>query len=313
MRKITLGLAIAVSCLTYSQKCLASDFQQLISGKQAPLTKQLQDLNDSWRQVAISGQYEMADFMKSWTNLFGIDSYNNIYYTQGKTVKINHENYVVAYRLPASDKTLNIQSLFENLLNNAMMGSMASLTNTDCDSIVSSAKITPETNIQLSLLNLKTIGSLNDVRPFDLQTELARSEKFEQQSKETCELAKLEAINLQVDSNLSSLGVALHSYAEQNSGELPDMSNFESVQQALQDFVYDQSIFYHPETLEPYLANASLSAKNLADLDPEQEIVAFYEPQPAADGTIGVVYVDGLCQRIAPEDWEKVKETSELP
>jgi hypothetical protein len=81
----------------------------------------------------------------------------------------------------------------------------------------------------------------------------------------------------------------------------------------LQNFVYDESIFYHPETLEPYLANASLSAKNLADLDHDLEIVAFYEPQPAADGTIGVVYVDGLYQRIAPEDWEKIKETSQLP
>ena len=43
------------------------------------------------------------------------------------------------------------------------------------------------------------------------------------------------------------------------------------------------------------------------------EIVAFYEPSPAADGTIGVVYTDGFYQRIAPEDWSAVKAASKLP
>lgn len=308
MRKITLTLAIVTFIFSYGQKCLANDFQDLISGKQVPLNRQLKDLNDSWRQIAISGQYEMADLMKSWANIFSADSYNNIYYTQGQTVMVNNETYVVAYRLPTLSKTLTIQSLFENV-----MGSMASFTGTDCDSIVSPAKITPETNIQLSLLNLKTIGSLNDVRPFDLKTELAMLEKAEQESKEACEQAKLEAVNLKVESNLRDLGIALHSYTEQHEGKLPDMTSLEAVKVALQDFIFDESIFLHPETLEPYLVNTSLSAQNLADLDSPGETVAFYEAQPAVDGTIGVVYADGFYQRIQPEDWEKVKRTSKLP
>ncbi len=308
MRKITLSLAVAVSCLTYSQKCLASDFQELISGKQAPLTKQLQDLNDSWRQIAISGQYEMADLMKSWTNLFGANLYNNIYYTQGKTVKVNSETYVVAYRLASSGEALNINSLFENV-----MGSVAGLAGGDCDAIASAQKISPETPISLSLLNVKTIGSLNNVRPFDLEADIAILEKAEQQSKEACEQANLATINSQTESNLQNLGNALQSYAEQNENKFPDMTSFETVKLALQEFVYDDSVFYQPETLEPYLVNSFLSSKNLSDLENWMEIVAFYEAQPAADGTVGVVYADGFYQRVLPEDWSAVKAASKLP
>jgi hypothetical protein len=308
MRKIALSLAIVTSMLTYNQKCLANDFQELISGQQAPLTKQLKDLDDSWRQIAISGQYEMADLMKSWTNLFAPGMYDNIYYTQGQTVKVNDENYIVAYRLASSGEPLNINSWLEGF-----MGSISGVTGGDCAAITSPEKITPETTISLSLLNLKTIGSLNNVRPFDLETDLALLEKAEQQSKKACEQANLLAVNSQVESNLQSLGSALRSYAEQNENKLPDMSSLETVKLALYEFIYDDSVFYHPETFEPYLVNASLSAKNLTELDNGREIVAFYEASPAADGTIGVVYTDGVYQRIAPEDWQAVKQASKLP
>lgn len=306
MRKITLALAVATSMLTYSQKCLANDFQELISGKQAPLTKQLKDLDDSWRQIAISGQYEMADLMKSWTSLFGADFYNNIYYTQGETVKVNQENYIVAYRLASSGEPMNIFSMFENV-----MGTMGGMTGGDCAALVPPKSITSETTISLSLLNLKTIGSLNNVRPFDLETDLALLKKTEQQSREACEQANMAMVESQVSSNLQSLSSALHSYAEQNQDQLPDMSSLEAVESALQEFVYDSSVFYHPGTLEPFLVNASLSAKKLSELD--TEIVSFYEATPAADGTIGVVYINGLYQRLSPEEWEAVKEASNLP
>jgi hypothetical protein len=306
MRKITLALAVATSMLTYSQKCLANDFQELISGKQAPLTKQLKDLDDSWRQIAISGQYEMADLMKSWTSLFGADFYNNIYYTQGETVKVNQENYIVAYRLASSGEPMNIFSMFENV-----MGTMGGMTGGDCAALVPPKSITSETTISLSLLNLKTIGSLNNVRPFDLETDLALLEKTEQQSREACEQANMAMVESQVSSNLQILSSALHSYAEQNQDQLPDMSSLEAVESALQEFVYDSSVFYHPGTLEPFLVNASLSAKKLSELD--TEIVSFYEATPAADGTIGVVYINGLYQRLSPEEWEAVKEASNLP
>lgn len=307
MGKITLTLAILSSILAYSPKCLADDFQDLISGQKAPLTKQLKDLNESWRQIAISGQYEMADLMKSWTSIFGINSYNNIYYTQGKTVIVNDESYVVAYRLPISDQ-MTMQSFMENI-----MSLMGGLTGSDCDEIGTVDKITPQTNLQLSLLNLKTIGSLNDIRPFNLESELAAAEKIQQQSQATCEQIKIEKINSEVESDLRELGIALQSYADQHQGKLPKMNSSETVKEALGDLVYDPAFFVHPETIEPYLPNPALSNKTLVDINNPTETVTFYESKPAADGTIGVVFADGYYERLSPEDWEVIKKSSKLP
>jgi hypothetical protein len=307
MRKIAIALALAASVSTYAQKSYAGDFQGLISGEQAPLHRQLKDLDSSWRQVAISGQYEMGDLMKSWTGLFGAAGYNNIYYTQGQTVRVNDETYVVAYRLPSSGKPIDFKSLVEN--------TMGSFGITDCSVNVSTStpKITPETNISLSLLNIKTIGSLNDVRPFNLKEDLAALEKIEQESKAACEQAKLSSANSGDESHLKSLSVALQSYADNHDGKLPNMKDSDGVKVALKDFVTDESIFFNPETLEPYLPNPSLSGKKLSDLANGDGVVAFYEANPAADGTVGVIMVDGYYQRMALEEWQKVKQESKLP
>jgi hypothetical protein len=312
MRKIAIALTLAASICTYAQKSYAGDFQSLISGQQAPLNKKLKDLDSSWRQVAISGQYEMGDLMKSWSGLFGAAGYNNIYYTQGQTVRVNDETYVVAYRLPSSGKPLDFKAFVENA-----MGSFAS---TDCSATISSSmpKITPETTISLSLLNVKTIGSLNDVRPFDLKADLAALEKMEQESKAACEQAELERAKLSTassvdESNLKNLGFALQSYADSHDGKLPNMKDSDGVKVALKDFVTDESTFINPETSEPYLPNPSLSGKKIADLANSDRVVAFYEANPAADGTVGVVMLDGFYQRMTPEDWQKVKQESKLP
>jgi prepilin-type processing-associated H-X9-DG protein len=42
-------------------------------------------------------------------------------------------------------------------------------------------------------------------------------------------------------------------------------------------------------------------------------MVVFYEPNPAADGTRGVVYLDGHVSRVKAEDWARVKKQSKIP
>lgn len=113
MRKTAIILALTALISTYSQSSYGSDFETLVSGQQIPLTKSLKDFDDSWRQISISGQFEMGDFMKNWAGLFGGSSYNYVYYTQGKTVKVADETYVIAYRLPSTAEGLNMRTLME--------------------------------------------------------------------------------------------------------------------------------------------------------------------------------------------------------
>jgi hypothetical protein len=175
MKKTAIFLAASALLSTYSQPSYASDFGQLVSGQQIPLTRKLGDLDDSWRQMSVSGQYEMGDFMKNWAGLLGGSSYHYVYYTQGETVEVAEETYVVAYRLPATGEGLNFRTLIESTFT---MG---------CSDSFLPIKLTPETMLSLSLLNIRTIGSLNDVRTFNLETELSASEKQYEEAKVSCE------------------------------------------------------------------------------------------------------------------------------
>jgi len=175
MSKTAIILTLTALIATYPQSSYGSDFENLVSGQQVPLAKSLKDLDNSWRQISISGQFEMGDFMKNWAGLFGGSSYNYVYYTQGKTVKVADETYVIAYRLPSTGQGLNMRTLMETTFS---MG---------CTESSLPVQLKPETSLSLALLNIRTIGSLNDVRPFNLKEELAASEQQYQEAKTTCE------------------------------------------------------------------------------------------------------------------------------
>lgn len=146
MRRIAITVALAAAIATH-QPSFAAEVNELLSGKTFPLTMKLNQLNSEWRGLSISGQFEVGDWMQSFGtlfgSLFGTGSSSNLYYTKGQTVTIGSETYMVAYRLQST-----------------------------------SGKVAPETTLALSLLNLRTIGSLNNIRSFNLEQEIATLERM---------------------------------------------------------------------------------------------------------------------------------------
>lgn len=298
MRKTAIILALTTLISTYSQPSYAENLEELLSGQKLPLTVQLKNLDNSWRQITINGQFEMGDLLQTYSSLFG-GSTNNIYYTQGQMVKIGSETYIIAYRLPSKGEAVSFSSIFQSVLGGTAQPAPDN-------------KLTLETPLTLSLLNLRTIGSLNNVRSFNLDETIAASEKAYQESLAAYEKTHLESINTEVNSHLQSLTSALITYATDNNGVLPKMDNVNTVESILADRV-DSSYYLHPETAEPYQINFSLSGKNLADIPNPEETIVFYEAKPASDGTRGVSFLDGSVQRIADADWSTVKQKSKLP
>ncbi|HEY9614070.1 hypothetical protein [Allocoleopsis sp.] len=300
MRRTAIVLALTAVLSLYGQRTDAADFEQLLSGSLAPLNVKLKDLDSSWRQISISGQFEMGDLLQTYSNLFGGKGNSGVYYTQGKTVTFGGETYVIAYRLVSTSQGVSFRSLIESTLGG---GSKPS----EID------RLTPETSLTLSLLNLRTIGSLNNIRPFNLKEELAASEQAYQYAIASYEKAQLETLNSQVSDNLTTLGSALLKYAEEHNGVLPQLNNSATVESALKEWVEDQSAFVHPNTSEPYQFNSSLSGKKLAEIPNPEQLVAFYEATSAKDGSRGVVFLDGRTERISSAQWSKVKQVSDLP
>jgi hypothetical protein len=111
------------------------NFASIFSGNNIPTSIKLKDLTPEWRAMSTNGQVEIGNF-QALVGLFGGGSFANNYYTKGQTITIGSETYIVAYSL---------LSLAE--------------------------KISPELSLNLSLLSLKTIGSMSNIRAFETVAE----------------------------------------------------------------------------------------------------------------------------------------------
>jgi hypothetical protein len=114
---------------------------EIFGSKGIPTSVRLRELNSSWRAMGTNGPLELGNFQMIVNSSAG-GSFAATYYTKGETVTIGSETYIVAY------------SLFTLV-----------------------DKVTPDLPLSLSLLNVKTIGSLSNIRPFDAVKETKVLEK----------------------------------------------------------------------------------------------------------------------------------------
>lgn len=143
MYKIFIKLAISATIATISipistHVSFAAEptLNEILAGKTIPNTVKLKELTPEWRSISTNGQFELGSSIQSlFTSFTGMSLFGN-YYTKGQTISLAGESYIVAYSL--QDKP---------------------------------EKITGETPLGLSLLNLKTIGSLTNIHSFNLEKE----------------------------------------------------------------------------------------------------------------------------------------------
>lgn len=155
--------------------------------------------------------------------------------------------------------------------------------------------------LTLSLINVRQIAEVGDVRAFTPETQ----EEAQQQA---------EAANNRLSlSNLKQIGLAMIQYVQDYDEKLPPMKSAAVAKKALYPFVKDDAVFQQPQTHEPYQPNTSLSGRSLASFERPAEMVIYYEAGPAPDGTRGVVFLDGHARRIRESEWPALKSASHVP
>ena len=131
----------------------------------------LKDLNGGWRRFTIrtggsvSGNVSVnvsgsTAGSTSQNNLTGSLSGGPAYVTQGRTVSASGQVYLVAYHLPSAGLDLSL-----------LLQALATKTPP------AAAVLTSENLLFLSLLDVRTVGSLEDVRLFDAEREIGESAK----------------------------------------------------------------------------------------------------------------------------------------
>lgn len=178
-----LSTVMAMAPLGFAQKQTRVSANPLAESSDLPLSLTLGELDASWRKFKTSGQYEFGDLMKAWANLIGFSAYNNLYFTQGKTINVAGNTYLVAYRFPVNSEDINLEELFSSW----QWGE-------GCDATdMADSTISLETEVSLSLLNPSTIGSLNDIESFNVVTEIENAKAQQAARQALCEEAQAES------------------------------------------------------------------------------------------------------------------------
>ena len=170
--------SLAIACVIVAVTLMSpvssrgADVADLLSGKRYPLSVKMGGLTNDWRRFTIHTTGNASgNIAVSVTGGGGTSgsSQNNIadltgnkkYLTKGQTVRAEGRVYLVAYSLPGGG--LDLPALIQAL---ATKSPPAMTT------------LTAETTLPLSLLDVKSIGTLDDIQAFDLKREIAESEKL---------------------------------------------------------------------------------------------------------------------------------------
>lgn len=178
------------------------DLQSLIAGKDTPHTLKLKELTADWRHMTIRSASEgggVGDMMKQIMQaammsgmqngsqkgkngeeamgammgmsllggLFGGgDDGAKVYYTQGKTMTIGSETFIITYQYIAPKPNMM-----------SMMMKSGGAKEPDMSALTSGTKLTADSDLEMSLVNVKSISSLGGLRAFDMQKEIEENAK----------------------------------------------------------------------------------------------------------------------------------------
>lgn len=276
-----LSLLSARPAFSQAARPAPTDFSAALSGTSRPLSLTLKDLDGSWRMFSLSANTETSSQLNLYVAVLtgGLQS---LYYTKGETVTLSGEVYLVTYHQKI---ILNPATLFKS----------------ESSGLPPAPKLTPDTALSLSLLNLRLTGSLNDIQAFSLQTALNPPTPPAPDPKEA------------TVSNMKQLGLAFIQYTQDYDEKLPPMKTAAVAKKALYPYVKSDSIFEQPQTHILFQPNTSLSGRSLASFNNPSSMVIYYEAAPEDDGLRAILFLDGHVKRVADADWQRLRTASHVP
>ena len=288
MRHVGMAVVLLAALAVASQPAQSAEMKDLLSGKKYALTLQMKDLDGQWRRLSTGGG-GTGGIAAVYAAMFG--GGGNVYYTKGETILVATETYLVAYTL----KTSPVSYM-------AIMRGGPSAAPTE--------EINGESALCFSLLNLRAIGSLTDIRPFSLEEEIAAQAAMAAAVTEVYAGGEPAGGSAESLSNLKNLALAVQMFMADNEDVMPDMTDMVAVMDELGDYVRNDEVFFQPDTGQAYGINTSLSQRRLAEVRDPVSVAVFYEEEPGDDGTRGVAFLDGHAARLSREQWEEIKAES---
>ncbi len=283
-----LGISLPVHAQNATGAREPLNFSQLSMQSVAPARLQLKNLNTGWQRMTVQSG-ENDPYAALYGGMRGAMFQDvleqagvGVYFTRGQSVSLGGETFLVAYRIDNNMSAQDVQNLFRGVGGHGNDGPAPG-----------PRKFSPDTTLLLSLLNLRTIGSLENVRPFDAKREIMGPADVIEASNE----------------NLQSLGGLLVKIQNpQYGGQALPLRSSAALRQTFNSYFHPRpALFVHPRTGEAYRTNAA-AAKLPGRLTANAaRVVAIYEARPGTDGKFGTVFLDGHFERVPQSRWSAVR------
>ncbi len=164
--------AIATTVTLFTIPVSANELTKVLAD--TPMQLQMKTLDSSWQRLSLNQESLGPAMLFGMSGLLQSALRTNIYYTQGQTITLGKQKYLVVYRPEGSSLTLTA------LINSGR--------NTAPESLIKA--LTPDTQLVPSLINLSKIESLQDIQPFDLQKEIRESKQASPKESKSIEKPK---------------------------------------------------------------------------------------------------------------------------
>lgn len=290
-------LVLTVALPVWGQEAVAAEalagntLTDVLLGKAFPLTLKLKDLDAEWRSFSPAAQGDASSsLMTFFMAMAASESHKPMdsaaFYTKGQTVTLGTETYLVAY----SRQSQSFASL---------MTAMAQHNGNPTD--VQLPKVTPENEVTLCMLNVRTMGNLLNIHPFELKNEITQGDD---DGKPTETPARIKALQSTSLSQVRQLAVAIQMYVQDNNGKYPPLNSKRLMKDALKAYLGNaEQMFLTPGTQVQYQGNANLAGAKESDIKNPTEVVSVFEPTPWPDGMRVVGFVDGHAKLVGAEEW----------
>ena len=269
-----LGFSLTATAQIAGKTASQISLQELLSGKSVALSLRVKDLDSNFARFRFAG--DGADDARSmiW-RMSGLSAPETIFYTKGDTLLLENTSYLVVY---GSEPRIDKAALARHDMR-AMM--------------TTPSKLRPKDKLLLSLLVMKNLSNIRDIRPFNREQDLENEADR----------------NTAVVNTLQMLGQGIFQWKHNRGQErFPNWGKRVTPQlrQSVYPFVHDKRLWEHPSTEEPFGLNPVLAGKVVREIPNRQNIYLVYEFTTAADGSRGVLFADAHVERVDAERWARV-------
>jgi hypothetical protein len=268
----------------YSQEKIT--LADVLSGKKYPAVIRLKEISGTgWSRFDLRDEQSKQESSYNFA-LQTKKSLLGYYLTKGEVFSSERINFLVAYRPSVATIAKSLENINFSF---------------NYEDSSSSLYPEPDTEFELTLINLDRVFAIAQIRPFDPKTELPTPK-----------------VNTELSlKRLKTLGIAILMYTQDYDDVFPPMKEAKKFQEFVMPYVkgsmMPENYFINPVTSKPYVLNLILSQHKLATLPQIASFVLAYEDQPAPDGTRGVVFVDGHAARVSETEWARLKKISRIP